>query len=248
VLAGLPRALASHSSAHHDLTTFRGREVAVIGGGSSAVDLAALLAEAGARPTLIARSPRLRFFSPPRIGPERWWRRLRKPPSGLGPGWRSFFYANAPGAFHGLPAAVRGAIVRRHLGPASAWPLQARLSGVPTLLQHRLADAQGRGSRVRLGLRNGVDLTKTMDFDHVIAGTGYRPDLARLDFLDAELRGGVSTRSGSPVLTSRFESSVGGLFFLGAASAMSFGPVMRFVFGADYASRTLSAHLTRPRR
>ena len=129
VLAGLPRALASHSSAHHDLTTFRGREVAVIGGGSSAVDLAALLAEAGAEPTLIARSPRLHFFSPPRVrtgtvvaapeeAPLRPWTwmalaflrqcagRLSRPSGGAAP------HHCAPPSWSGFRMAIAGARVR----------------------------------------------------------------------------------------------------------------------------------------
>ena len=48
-LANLPPEFLSHSSAHHDLEPFRGRNVVVIGGGASALDLAGLLHERGAR-------------------------------------------------------------------------------------------------------------------------------------------------------------------------------------------------------
>ena len=40
----------------------------------------------------------------------------------------------------------------------------------------------------------------------------------------------------TPVLSSRFESSVPGLFFVGALSANTFGPLTRFAFGAGYAA------------
>ncbi len=49
--------LLSHSSAHHDLSAFKGRKVAVIGAGSSAADVAGLLHLAGANTHLISRRP-----------------------------------------------------------------------------------------------------------------------------------------------------------------------------------------------
>ena len=49
VLARLPAELATHSSAHHNLDRFKDRDVTVIGAGASAVDLSALLHEAGAK-------------------------------------------------------------------------------------------------------------------------------------------------------------------------------------------------------
>ena len=45
---------------------------------------------------------------------------------------------------------------------------------------------------------------------------------------------------GSPVLSSSFESSVPGIYFAGVAAANSFGPVMRFAFGAGFAARRLT--------
>ncbi len=242
-LRELPPALASHSSAHHDLTAFSGQSVAVIGGGASAVDLAALLKEQGAKPTLVVRGPSVRFFSPPQTTPPSLWRRLRRPASGIGPGLRSRFYADAPGVFRLLPAAVRLDIVRRHLGPASAWAMRARIEGAPVLLGHRVEGADTPGQRVRLRLRAANGAAVPLEVDHVIAATGYRTDLSRLRFLSDGLRSSIATLGGSPTLSARFESTAPGLHFVGAASAASFGPVMRFVFGADYASRVLSSHL-----
>jgi hypothetical protein len=42
------------------------------------------------------------------------------------------------------------------------------------------------------------------------------------------------------VLSSNFESSVPGLYFTGLVAANSFGPVMRFAFGAGFAARRLT--------
>jgi hypothetical protein len=52
----------------------------------------------------------------------------------------------------------------------------------------------------------------------------------------------------TPRLSSRFESSIEGLFFAGAISAASFGPAMRFVAGAEFAARRISGHLARDLR
>src|SRR6185312_10356063 len=55
--AHLPRELLSHSYAYHSFQPFAGKKVAIVGGGQSAVEWAALLNEAGASVDLIARRP-----------------------------------------------------------------------------------------------------------------------------------------------------------------------------------------------
>jgi hypothetical protein len=49
----------------------------------------------------------------------------------------------------------------------------------------------------------------------------------------------------TPLLSRWFESSVPGLHFVGTAAANSFGPMMRFAYGAGFASRRLSRHLAK---
>ena len=70
-------------------------------------------------------------------------------------------------------------------------------------------------------------------------------NLERLKFLNAEIRSQLKTVGGSPVLSSTFESSMPGLYFAGVAAANSFGPVMRFAFGAGFAARTLTRALAK---
>jgi cation diffusion facilitator CzcD-associated flavoprotein CzcO/predicted ATP-grasp superfamily ATP-dependent carboligase len=74
----------------------------------------------------------------------------------------------------------------------------------------------------------------------VLAGTGYRPDVGHLAFLDAALRARVASAAGTPVLDRALQSSVAGLHFSGYLAAGSFGPVMRFVYGADFTARRLA--------
>jgi len=80
--------------------------------------------------------------------------------------------------------------------------------------------------------------------DHLVAGTGYKPDVDRLKFIDSSLRAKIKRQSdGSPNLTSHFESSLPGVYFAGVAAAANFGPVFRFVFGVEFASKRIARHL-----
>ena len=87
-----------------------------------------------------------------------------------------------------------------------------------------------------------------VEADHVIAGTGYQVDLAKVPFLNQGIRNRIRTTDRAPALTASFESSIPGLHFVGVSSANTFGPLMRFAFGADYTARYISKRLTRPVR
>jgi len=246
-LAHLSPEFVSHSSHHHDLESFRGRKVVVIGGGSSAVDLAALLRDADADVELVARQSELKFHTAPQPGKQRpLWQRIRHPQSGLGPGLRSRFYADAPGLFHRLPENLRLKIVRKHLGPSSGWFVKDKVMGrVPLLLGYSVQGAEIQNGRVRLHLRSADAGEREISAEHVIAGTGYKVDVERLAFLAPRIRAKLKTVHGAPILSANFESSVPGMYFAGIAAANSFGPVMRFVFGAAFAAHTLAEAVSR---
>lgn len=244
----LPDTLCSHSSRHPDPGKFAGRDVAVIGGGASGVDMAVLLHEAGARPTLIARARELAMHAPG-PNPRPFGERLRRPNSGIGPSWRSRFYTDFPGLFRLLPEGHRLAVAHRYPVPAGGWFMKERLeSCVPVMTGEHLKEMEEKGGRVRLTLagRNGV--RTQIEVDHVIAATGYRVDLARLSFLDDPLRARIKLTGSSPWLSPNFESSVRGLYFVGPVAADTFGPLMRFVFGTAFASKRLARHLRRTAR
>jgi NADPH-dependent 2,4-dienoyl-CoA reductase/sulfur reductase-like enzyme len=82
-----------------------------------------------------------------------------------------------------------------------------------------------------------------MAADHVIAATGYRPDLTRLSFLGGELRDQLSTVDGTVAVDRAYQSSVPGLYVIGPAVAPTMGPVMRFVYGSEHASTTVARQL-----
>lgn len=245
-LVGLPAPYVTHSSAHHEVAPFRGRSVAVIGAGASALDLAGLLHEAGAEVQIISRKPELKFHNAPAEKPRTFWQNLRAPSSGLGPGWRSRFYANVPGAFHLLPKNIRIEVVQRALGPSGGYFIKNKVVGkVPTLLGFEIAQAEIKDGNVHMNLRGHDGSQKEVTVQHAIAATGYVVDVERLKFLSPQLRTQVKTMDGSPMLSSSFESSVHGLYFVGVAAANSFGPVMRFAYGAGYAARRLATKLAK---
>jgi hypothetical protein len=79
--------------------------------------------------------------------------------------------------------------------------------------------------------------------DHALLGTGYRVDVTRYPFLPPELSQSLNLVGGFPKLKPGFESSIPGLHFPGAPSSWTFGPLMFFVCGTDYAARRLTRYI-----
>jgi L-lysine 6-monooxygenase/L-ornithine 5-monooxygenase len=245
VLSDLPRSLVTHTADHHDLGVFKGRKVAVIGAGSSAADVAGLLHEAGAEAHLIARGPRIRFHDKMKL-PRPLSDRLRRPSSTVGPGWKSLLVSKLPQVFRHLPEATRLRITRTYLGPAPGYFMRDRVMGRVTVhLELEAVQATPNAGGVLLTLAGNDVEKRELQVDHVICGTGYRPELARLPFLDKPLLTRISAVQGTPILSANFESSIPGLYFVGAIGANTFGPVLRFACGAEFAARRVARHLSR---
>ncbi len=243
-LAALPAEYCSHSSSHHDLTRFQSSSVTVIGAGQSALETAALLHEAGANVTLIARRSALAWNELPSPGRRSLYQRVRRPMSPLGPGLGPWLYSNAPHFFRSLPRGVRIARVKKVLGPAGAWWLKERVvDRLPTLVGYALQSAEVRGEKVLLHLATANGEERTHATDHVIAGTGYRFGIRSQGFLGEDLLSQLRSVHESPVLSRHFESTVPGLYFTGLASAIQFGPVMRFLCGAGFTARRIARHI-----
>jgi hypothetical protein len=71
-------------------------------------------------------------------------------------------------------------------------------------------------------------------------GTGYRPDVRKIPFLDPALVQQLAESEGFPVLNQWYESSVNGLYFVGGLAGRTFGPICRFVAGARAAAQQVS--------
>ncbi|MFC5721916.1 NAD(P)-binding domain-containing protein [Streptomyces gamaensis] len=249
-LARVPRALAaavpdgpsasgaiSHSSQHRDLSRFAGREVLVVGAGQSALESAVLLAEAGASVRVLARRRgAVRFGAAPDEQP------ALKPDSPFGRAWSLYAFSSYADGFRLLPPRTRGYLVRRVLGPLGAWWLRERFVGRVRVTEGKhIVGAKVVDGRPVLTLAeaDGADAGE-LSADHVIAATGYHVDLGAMDFLGHGLRTRIAVAAGGPRLGAGYRASVPGLFFTGLPAAASYGPVMRFVCGTEYASPRLA--------
>jgi hypothetical protein len=243
-LLGLPRTLVSHTCDHSTFENFRGKKVCVIGGGQSALQAAALLHEGGAQVEVLVRKSEIDVASYTSLS-RRLIQRLRRPQNSLGFGWKGWLLDTFPGAFYFVPDRWRIPFVKSFLGPSVAWWLRDRVTDkFPIRTRCSLLSAEARDGRLALRIQedNGeVDVL----CDHVVAGTGFEVDVDRISFIDVSLRRAISRIERSPRLDRLFQSSVPGLHFVGTISAMSFGPLFRFVVGADFTSRVLGRHLAK---
>jgi FAD-dependent urate hydroxylase len=232
----LPEELASHSCDHRDLSHFAGKKVAVIGAGQSALESGALLHEAGGEVEIIVRAPLVRW-----LWRQEWFHtfkpvaRLLYAPPDVGQAGLSHLVAR-PNLFRRLPRSIQDRWGKRAIRPAGAAWLHPRCQPIRITTGRFVASAAARGGRLTLTFNDGG----SRDVDHLLQATGYRVDIAGYPFLASSLLKTVDRVNGYPRLNDRFESSVPGLHFLGAPAAWSFGPLMRFVAGADFASRNLS--------
>jgi len=235
----VPTQYASHSCDQRDLRHFARRRVAVIGGGQSALESAALLHEAGAEVEVIARQPRIHWLDRSaklhRLG---LVSRLMYHPSDVGPAGVSQLVGR-PNLFRRLPRRLQDLLGVRSIRAAGAAWLQPRLRDVPISTGRSVISAAPAGDRVTLKLQDGTERR----VDHVLLATGYRVDIARYSFLSEDLLKSIRRIDGFPQLDAGFETSMAGLHFLGAPAAWSFGPLMRFVAGASFASRALTLRI-----
>jgi FAD-dependent urate hydroxylase len=237
-LSGLRSDLVTHAIDHHRLDRFARRRVAVVGAGQSALETAALLHEQGTDVRLIARIPAISWNdpNPAELG---GLGRIKRPVTQLCEGWHCAFW-NSPAAFRRLPEDMRVTKAKTVLGPNGSWWLKDRVDGVIDVLTgHQVRKALPDGSGIQLLVEGPEQSVLTVD--HVIAGTGFRIDLARLPFLPEGLRARIATVKGYPAVSRVGESSVPGLYFVGAPTAVSIGPSARFIAG----THTMSAKLAR---
>ncbi|MER5751465.1 FAD-dependent oxidoreductase [Streptomyces sp. NPDC002088] len=234
-----PTGRVSHSSQHHDLNRFSGKELIVVGAGQSALETAALAAEAGAQVHVVSRGRgRVAFGAPP------WKQPKLRPESPFGRAWSLWALSYYPHPYRYLPAQTRHYLVRRVLGPLGAWWLRDRFEGKVQVSEvAQIVGAGAADDRTTLTVAPHTGGTRQLSADHVIAATGYRVDIAAMDFLGHELRTELAVSRGTPKLGAGYVSSVPGLYFTGLPAAASYGPVMRFVCGTEFASPRLAKHL-----
>jgi lysine/ornithine N-monooxygenase len=244
----LPPGLVTHTSDHSSFEMFAGKDVCVLGAGASALDAAAKLIEAAARPRLLVRGSWFGFSWKTAVR-RSLWERIRRPNSVLGYGFRSWVFEVLPGLTYYLPDAWRIRFHRTNYGPLGGWWLRDQVEGkVPARLKCSVVRAEARDGRLALTVAEEGQGQSEIVCDHVIAGTGYDINVDRLPFLENDLKAQIRRLESAPRLDRHFQSSVRGLYFVGVASSLSFGPLFRFVAGAEYTARTLTRVMARGRR
>ena len=216
----------------------------VIGAGQSALESAAILHEAKAQVEVIARQSHLKW-----IGQHAWLHHMGPISSMLysshdiGPLGISRLVAY-PKLVSYVPLKLRDRIRTRAVRPAGSRWLPDRLAAVKITTGCAVSEATTVGDEVALKLNDGSERR----VDHVLLGTGYRVDISKYDFLPQELTQDIEQLDGYPKLAGGFRSSVPGLHFIGATAARSFGPLLYFVAGTEFASRELMSQLSRSLR
>jgi hypothetical protein len=142
-----------------------------------------------------------------------------------------------------LPKAIQRRALRRSIVAGAALWLRSRLVDLPISSGRHIVAATRSNGHLRLTLDDGA----TRVVDHTLLATGYRVDISRYDFLAPEIQDRVRTIEGYPSLDAGFQSSVPGLYFLGAPASYSFGPLVRFVAGTQYAARSVTRSLLQRR-
>jgi len=238
--AHLSPQLVSHSQDHSDFAHFKGKNVVVVGSGQSALESAALLYEAGASVELISRGPVLwidrRLYR--YTGPAK---RIFYPPSDVGPpgvNWLVSF----PLLYRRFSDKARISLDERAVRPAGAPWLRPRVEERICITSNTsIVKTMEHGQEVDLELSDGT----TRRVDHIVLGTGYKPNIDALTFIDASLRQDVQEHDGFPLLNEWFESSVEHLYFAGALAGFVFGPLCRFVVGSKVSARQIARSAAR---
>ena len=239
---GLPQSLVTHSSLLQDPRAFSQKTVVVVGAGQSALESAVLLREAGADVEVFTRNSKLRFIGwshrVHKLGPAA---RILYAPTDVGPAGISKLVA-APRLYRTLlPRYLQNALRDFCRRPAGAHWLRPRLQTVGVATGRVVSSATISGDQVRLKLDDGGERL----CDHVLLGTGYRVDVSNYSFLSRSMEPAIRRVNGFPILNFDFESSIPNLYFIGAPSAWSFGPLMFFVAGADFTARTVASNIKR---
>jgi FAD-dependent urate hydroxylase len=233
--------LVSHSSEHSDLKKFKGQRLVVIGAGQSALESAALLKEAGVEVEVIARYGALNWVGlHPKLhhlGPVSW---LLYSTRDIGPAGISRL-VGMPRVFKLCPRRFQDRTAYRAIRPAVAGWLRPRLTDIPVTLGRNVVSATASGSQLLIRLDDGTERL----VDHAVLATGFRVDISRYQFLSPSLFKRLETVDGYPVLGRGLECSVPGLHFLGKPAAWSFGPLVGFVSGTEFAANELVRSMSR---
>jgi len=247
--AGISKELAPHSSDLSDLSRFKGKRVAVIGKGQSALEYAALLHEQRADVEIITRSPEIGFLRPRwrshlfrRLtpGPLRPLSYIIRPPTDLGD-FRTCRMIAHPDKFRRQSPDVQEALLKSVKKPIGSHWLRKRLKDVRVRTTTTVTKVSVVGNGLEFRLSDG----SVERFDNVVLATGYKVDISQYPLLEESLKAEMLTEDGYPVLTTGLETSIPGLYMAGVIAERTLGPTLRFVTGTSNAGPRIAASIVR---
>ncbi len=230
--------VVSHTAVYQNFDAFAGKRVAIIGGGQSALETAALLHESGANVHVLSRHS-IHWLNEEKVEGRSLWARVRYPKAGIAPGWFNWGIENAPYIFQQLPRATKDRLMlgRGRYGPAGADWLKRRIFNMISLRENiHVNEVQETAAGAVLKLSDATEL----HVDHIMLATGYRVNIWKLPMLHATLVSRIQTYRDAPILNNHFESNIPGLYFVGLSAMSSFGPFYRFVVGTDATARRVA--------
>lgn len=225
------------------IDAFAGKRVLVVGGGQAGLETAGLAAQAGAAVEIATRS-QARWFADRephyyRTPVRRRLYRLAYPAVGYGPPPLNRLVLH-PDLFAALPMSARLALTGRLLRSGGSPWLRTLVEQSVKISEHcTVAHVERSAGGVLVTLTDGTE----REVDEVLIACGYRFDLERLAWLSPALRGRIAVRDGWPVLDRFFRSSERNVAFVGYAAERRFGPISRFVLGADFTANRLATPL-----
>jgi NADPH-dependent 2,4-dienoyl-CoA reductase/sulfur reductase-like enzyme len=136
-----------------------------------------------------------------------------------------------PDLFPVLPQPVRRRVTQRVLrAGGSPWLRTFVEKNVRVSERSGITHVERVNGSLHVRLSDGSE----REVDDVVVACGYRFDLDKLGFLAPEVRAGIEVRGGWPVLDRYFRSSDPRLLFVGYPAEARFGPLSRFVMGAQF--------------
>jgi FAD-dependent urate hydroxylase len=230
IFSGIPPELAPHSSELRDYSALDGKTVIVIGGGQSALEAGAFLQQHGAAVEILMRQPmhcrKARFAW---LGNPAWFKLLRGRGE-VGPLGVSLIIQR-PALFGRLPRRLQTQWDSRASKLGLSYRLAPELAPQTICAGQTVQEVRIVGGRLRLRLSDG----SVRVVDCAVLATGYQIDLARSPLFSPEILERLVFADGYPQLDSGLESAFPGLHFTGALAAYSFGPLLRFVSGTQFA-------------
>jgi hypothetical protein len=149
-------------------------------------------------------------------------------------------FAIHPDAFARLPHAMRLRINQRLLRPGAAPWLREHVEGVIPITEGvEVQRVESRPDDLVLTLSDGT----TREVDACIVACGFAFSREGLKVLSPELRSRIAIQDGWPVLDRSFRTSVPQISLVGFPAEGRFGPLSRFVEGADFAAQRVAESL-----